>query len=498
MTHSPHMGGHGLPNGPPPPRIQGKKHRHNDDEQGKLFVGGLSWDTTQDTLLSYFGRFGEVIDCVVMKNTETGRSRGFGFVTFADPTNIDAVLASVPHSLDGRTIDPKACNPRSMQKPKKSNVAQYYPKVFLGGLPPNITETEIQSFFMRYGNVIEVVIMYDQEKKKSRGFGFLSFADEAACSKAVADHYVMIQNKQVEVKRAEPRTNQGGHDDMDGGGHKMPAMDQWGMAQPISPTPNGHGPGGIQPPNYAGWGPPPVGAPHPAPPSTAYPAQYASPHPSQHRPQHPQAHQPPHPPQWGGPKPQPPPQQPGAPPPHWGAAPAQYGQPPAVSAPASHVPHHPHYQPRGPPAAVGPPPTPPQTVTTYWPGPPTANARPPPMGPPHLHPDPYGHNPPSAVPEYHPAPFQSRPQTQPNAVGPPPSAYPTAYQYALKPAHPSAQAPPPGPGYPSSTVHEFYPHAPSPSGSYTQPDLSGSLGPQRGGAIYAAQPSPYHPYRRNV
>ena len=51
---------------------------------------------------------------------------GFGFVTFADPSKIEAVLANCPHSLDGRTIDPKACNPRSMQKPKKSNG---YPKV---------------------------------------------------------------------------------------------------------------------------------------------------------------------------------------------------------------------------------------------------------------------------------------------------------------------------------------------------------------------------------
>ena len=81
-----------------------------------------------ETLLRYFTRFGEVIDCVVMKNAETGRSRGFGFVTFADPGNIDAVLATCPHNLDGRTIDPKACNPRSLQKPKKT-ATQHCPKV---------------------------------------------------------------------------------------------------------------------------------------------------------------------------------------------------------------------------------------------------------------------------------------------------------------------------------------------------------------------------------
>lgn len=65
-----------------------------------------------------------------------------------------------------RTIDPKPCNPRTLQKPKRGGG---YPKVFLGGLPSNVTETDLRVFFGRYGKVMEVVIMYDQEKKKSRG-----------------------------------------------------------------------------------------------------------------------------------------------------------------------------------------------------------------------------------------------------------------------------------------------------------------------------------------
>lgn len=53
-----------------------------------------------------------------------------------------------------------------MQKPKRgSNV----PKVFLGGLPPNVTETDLRQFFDRYGKVVEVVIMYDQERRRTRG-----------------------------------------------------------------------------------------------------------------------------------------------------------------------------------------------------------------------------------------------------------------------------------------------------------------------------------------
>lgn len=60
--------------------------------------------TFLESLQRYFNRYGEVIDCVVMKNSESGRSRGFGFVTFADPNNVNVVLQNGPHVLDGRTV----------------------------------------------------------------------------------------------------------------------------------------------------------------------------------------------------------------------------------------------------------------------------------------------------------------------------------------------------------------------------------------------------------
>lgn len=53
-------------------------------QPGKLFIGGISWETTEDTLRAYFGKFGELTDAALMKDKYTGQPRGFGFVTFAD------------------------------------------------------------------------------------------------------------------------------------------------------------------------------------------------------------------------------------------------------------------------------------------------------------------------------------------------------------------------------------------------------------------------------
>ncbi|KAG5675272.1 hypothetical protein PVAND_005186 [Polypedilum vanderplanki] len=120
-----------------------------DDEKGKLFVGGLELGNDTGFIATLFQPIWRSYRLCGDENNETGRSRGFGFVTFADQNNVQVVLQSGPHNLDGRTIDPKQCNPRTMQKPKTRGGS--FPKVFLGGLPSNVTETDLRMYFGRYG-----------------------------------------------------------------------------------------------------------------------------------------------------------------------------------------------------------------------------------------------------------------------------------------------------------------------------------------------------------
>jgi RNA recognition motif-containing protein len=71
----------------------------------KLFVGSLSWNTTDEGLRRAFEKFGEVLEAKVIKDRETDRSRGFGFVSFANPKDaMDAMAAMDGQELDGRTI----------------------------------------------------------------------------------------------------------------------------------------------------------------------------------------------------------------------------------------------------------------------------------------------------------------------------------------------------------------------------------------------------------
>ena len=79
----------------------------------KLFVGGLSWDTTESGLHEAFARFGEIREATVVLDRETGRSRGFGFVTFEDEEAGDRATSEMDgQELDGRRIRADEANER--------------------------------------------------------------------------------------------------------------------------------------------------------------------------------------------------------------------------------------------------------------------------------------------------------------------------------------------------------------------------------------------------
>lgn len=71
----------------------------------KLYVGGLSWNTDESNLRSTFEQYGELDEVKVISDRDTGRSRGFGFVTFADGEQAQQAISAMNQTeLDGRTI----------------------------------------------------------------------------------------------------------------------------------------------------------------------------------------------------------------------------------------------------------------------------------------------------------------------------------------------------------------------------------------------------------
>ncbi|KAH8726440.1 hypothetical protein GQ44DRAFT_613521 [Phaeosphaeriaceae sp. PMI808] len=162
-----------------------------------MFIGGLNWETTEDSLKDYFSQFGEVSECTVMRDSATGRSRGFGFLTFKDPKCVNTVMVK-EHYLDGKIIDPKRAIPREEQERTS--------KIFVGGVSQEATEEDFTKFFKQFGRVVDATLMMDKETGRPRGFGFVTFDGDAAVD-ATLRQPLQILGKPIEVKRAQPRGN---------------------------------------------------------------------------------------------------------------------------------------------------------------------------------------------------------------------------------------------------------------------------------------------------
>ncbi|KAK6970153.1 heterogeneous nuclear ribonucleoprotein A3-like isoform X1 [Biomphalaria glabrata] len=194
--------------GPPVGGFRGGPNRYgggdgdpdpNSEQFRKLFIGGLSFDTDENSLKQYFSKWGEIVDCIVMRDPNSKRSRGFGFITYKDKDSVDSVQRDRPHKIDDREVETKRAMPRD--DPSINN-QQTVKKMFVGGLKEDTTEDMIREVFSDYGEIELVDLITDKNTGKSKGFCFVTFKDYDSVDKCVLKKRVNLNSRKVEVKKA--------------------------------------------------------------------------------------------------------------------------------------------------------------------------------------------------------------------------------------------------------------------------------------------------------
>ncbi len=85
-------------------------------DNNKLFVGGLPWSITNEALKELFAEFGEITEAVVITDRDTGRSKGFGFVTFKNEADAKKALGMDGKKVEERNIVVNVAKPRVERK----------------------------------------------------------------------------------------------------------------------------------------------------------------------------------------------------------------------------------------------------------------------------------------------------------------------------------------------------------------------------------------------
>ncbi|XP_014482969.1 PREDICTED: RNA-binding protein squid isoform X7 [Dinoponera quadriceps] len=161
-------------------------------EDRKLFVGGLSWETTDKELRDHFSTYGEIESINVKTDPNTGRSRGFAFIVFAKAEALDKIMSAGDHVINNKKVDPKKAKAR-------------HGKIFVGGLSTELSDDDIKNFFSQFGNIVEVEMPFDKTKNQRKAFCFITFESEQVVNELLKTPKQTINGKAVDVKKATPK-----------------------------------------------------------------------------------------------------------------------------------------------------------------------------------------------------------------------------------------------------------------------------------------------------
>ncbi|KAI1715177.1 RNA recognition motif domain-containing protein [Ditylenchus destructor] len=153
-----------------------------------LFVGGLSKETSVETLREYFSKFDEFLECYILRNEVNG-SRGFGYVTFKSEESINKVLKSSPHYIDNKVVNVK-----------HTPVRQREFTIIVKNLSPNTTDESLREFYSRFGELTNCEVKFDSQTGQSRGFGYVAFSSQKELDSAVEVNPHIIDGVKVELE----------------------------------------------------------------------------------------------------------------------------------------------------------------------------------------------------------------------------------------------------------------------------------------------------------
>ncbi|KAF8398154.1 hypothetical protein HHK36_017080 [Tetracentron sinense] len=166
----------------------------------KIFVHGLGWDATTETLVSVFKQYGEIEECNVVTDKVTGKSKGYGFVLFKTRAGARKALKEPQKKIGNRMT---ACQLSSFGPvPNHPIPDPTGRKIYVANVGSHVNPEKLRAFFAKFGEIEEGPLGYDRITGKLKGFAIFVYKTTDGCKKALEEPIKLFEGCSLQCKRA--------------------------------------------------------------------------------------------------------------------------------------------------------------------------------------------------------------------------------------------------------------------------------------------------------
>ncbi|KAK7300309.1 hypothetical protein RJT34_11152 [Clitoria ternatea] len=187
-----------------------------DPAHRKIFVHGLGWDATAETLTSVFGKYGEIEDCKAVTDKVSGKSKGYAFILFKHRDDARKALKHPQKKIGNRTTSCQlaSAGPVPAPPPNAPPVSEYTQrKIFVSNVSAEIDPQKLLEFFKQFGEVEDGPLGLDKQTGKPKGFALFVYKSVDSAKKALEEPHKNFEGHTLYCQKAVdgPKGNKGYH-----------------------------------------------------------------------------------------------------------------------------------------------------------------------------------------------------------------------------------------------------------------------------------------------
>ncbi|GFP97601.1 ubp1-associated protein 2a [Phtheirospermum japonicum] len=183
----------------------------SDPSHRKIFVHGLGWEASDDTITSSFGKYGEIEDCKVVRDKVSGKSKGYAFILFKHRSGARRALKEPQKMIEGRMASCQLASAGPVRPPTAtvaaaiplSNESEYTRrKIYVSNVAAEIDPNKLTEFFSTFGEIEEGPLGLDKQTGKPRGFCLFVYKTLASAQKALEEPHKTFEGHTLHCQKA--------------------------------------------------------------------------------------------------------------------------------------------------------------------------------------------------------------------------------------------------------------------------------------------------------